>query len=325
MGVILAATTGYWQLLGFSALNAFTALVAGRYASRRGGKSGESQPKIEIVEDRFVFAGRKLPSLLMLWTPAQKQAVLTFLRHRNHGSIRQRIRDAYAAERLRPSIILGLDPVASSPVALDLDAQSHTLIVGPTGTGKSALLSRILAELNNPDFSKPPVQLWFFDFKSGETIHENAANLRSARLASSANPESVDQTWKNLLAGLDDAQMTRNVGHILIIEELSAALADRSTAETLIRLAAQGRSKGLRIIVTNQSSSGIPRSLLVNLGNRILLDGSDSAERMLLAQPEMRLADSQAKQAEPSPESGIFGASYLNRGIAFKFLPVWSE
>ena len=119
--------------------------------------------------------------------------------------------------------------------------------------------------------------------------------------------------------------MTRNVGHILIIEELSAALADRSTAETLIRLAAQGRSKGLRIIVTNQSSSGIPRSLLVNLGNRILLDGSDSAERMLLAQPEMRLADSQAKQAEPSPESGIFGASYLNRGIAFKFLPVWSE
>ena len=325
MGVILAATTGYWQLLGFSALNALTSLVAGRYAKRGRDKSREPHRKIEILDDRLVFAGRKLPRLVMLWTPAQKQSVLNFLDQRKRGSLRQRIWDAYAAERPRPSIILGFDPVASSPVALDLEAQSHTLIVGPTGTGKSALLSRILAELNHENFSTQLVKLWFFDFKSGETIHENATNLRFAKLASSANPKSIQQTWDDLLANLDEAQTTRNVRHILIIEELSAALVDRSTAETLVKLAAQGRSRGLRIIVTNQSSSGVPRNLLVNLGNRILLDGSDSAERMLLAQPQTRLAESQAKQAEPTAESGIFGATYLNRGIAFKFLPVWSE
>lgn len=319
MGLALALSTGYWQLLGFSALNALTAVIASRFAKR----GGTEQTAVELVGERVYFAGRRLPRWLPLWTKAQKLAVLRFLDERNLGPLRQQLLSVYGSAR--NELILGLDVGAKGPVMLDWQTQPHSLIIGPTGSGKSALLSRILAELAKLQKEDPVLRIWFFDYKFGETIRVNSSQLVAAKVAGSDNPAALQRAWGSLLDQLDREETSRRPRHILIIEELAEALADRDFAQTLGQLAAQGRSRGLRIIATNQSSSGIPRNLLVNFGNRLLLDGSDAAERMLLVSPKTMQRGMADISDSGTRYDGIFTAEYLNRGITFKFLPVWSD
>jgi DNA helicase HerA-like ATPase len=117
---------------------------------------------------------------------------------------------------------------------------------------------------------------------------------------------------------------------VLVIEELGAALAQRPTAELIQSLAAQGRSKGLRIIATNQSVSGLPRGLLVNLGNRVVLQGTDDAERLLLGGTSIdrnrgqNQASAQEFRTGAAHVSQVFAASLLPNDQHFEFIRYWS-
>lgn len=318
MGLVLALTTGYWQMFGFGALNAVTSVFAHRF--RGGGQSSllEQQAQLEIRGNRFIRNGRRLPRSTLLWSRSAKADVVAYLNDRAQGGVRQQLSRLYS-ESKSEVICLGLTETRAA-LFLDWKTHPHTLIIGPTGSGKSALLSRMLSELN-----KFEVGLWLFDYKAGETIDENRGLLQAARSASSGNPNELSHAWRDLLRELDACSTGQAAKNVLVIEELATALEDPQTAATITQLAAQGRSVGLRIIATNQSSSGIPRNLIVNLGNRILLDGTDLAEQMLLA-PNRNPANHLPPLSTESAElKGVFDATFLNRGIPFKFLPVWSE
>jgi energy-coupling factor transporter ATP-binding protein EcfA2 len=325
MGLVLALTSGYWQLLGFSALNAATGLLAHRFRKT----SVSAEARVSVRSGRLYFGEKRLPRSLLLWSRSEKTAVVEHLNRAGGGDLRERILSLYATsmpstERL--SLPLGINPLNGRAVELDWQTQPHTLIVGPTGSGKSALLSRVLAGLSgHTPADSDGLRVWLFDYKSGETIEENKSALAGFWCAGSHQPKALAEQWQVLFAELDSSPPSRDAKHIVIVEELAVALEDRQTGDALARLAAQGRSIGLRLIITNQTSSGIPRGLLVNLGNRILLAGSDLAERMMLGSGRPTPAGEHIIEIETTSRAGLFAADYLNQGIPFQFLPVWSE
>lgn len=325
MGLVMALTSGYWQLLGFSALNALTGLIAHRFRK----PPSASEARVSMRSGRLFIGDKRLPRSLLLWSRSEKTAVVEHLNRADGGDLRERILRLYEPSSLSNawlSLPLGINPVTREPVELDWQTQPHTLIVGPTGSGKSALLSRVIASLSDRKRGcSDGLQVWLFDYKSGETIDENPNAVEGFRCAGSHQPKALAELWHSLFAEMDVSPPTREAKHVVIVEELAVALEDRQTGDALARLAAQGRSIGLRLIVTNQTSSGIPRALLVNLGNRILLSGSDLAERMLLGSARATPPGEPKTDNEGPSADGLFAADYLNRSIAFKFLPVWSE
>lgn len=325
MGLVWAITSGYWPMVGFTVLGA-VAQVAARRQSRG---IHAPPPTIDFEAGRVLWNNRRLPSRLWLWTKVQRESVVAEVqRFEAKAQTRAELVRLQRArlEGLESPPRLRLGVAASGIVDLDWDARPHALLIGPTGSGKSALLSGLLADLAAMQVASGDLQVWFADYKDGQTIAANRLSCRNFVCAGS----DYASLWRSLTGELDRAETTLAARRILIIEELAAALADRTTSELISQLAAQGRSKGLRIIATNQSVSGLPRALLVNLGNRILLDGTDQADWLLVG--GVRAPKSSANESDASCGVGtvcdaqpqMFHASLLPNDLRFDFVPVWS-
>ena len=325
MGVVWALTSGYWPMLGFTILG-----VAGQLAARpRAVSTAGEVTDIEFREGRVWLDGRRLPIRLALWTREQRTTVFDHLvtadrQVINRVALEDLDRDRRISSSPQEQVRLGVSQ--GRFIALDWSCRPHTLIVGPTGSGKSALLSGLLADLASIRQSDPSIRIWFADYKSGQTIAENAASCRSFVCSG----ERHHRMWNALAEELDRAEPDLRARHVLVIEELGAALAQRPTAELIQSLAAQGRSKGLRIIATNQSVSGLPRGLLVNLGNRVVLQGTDDAERLLLGGTSIdrnrgqNQASAQEFRTGAAHVSQVFAASLLPNDQHFEFIRYWS-
>lgn len=328
MGLLLAMSTGYWQMLAFAILQAVVQLGMRRFQRVQAAADIQVaglRPRVEQRANRFLIDGKAMPRLLIFWSFANKRLVLDYLAKLATGPLVERLVSAYANRS--SALLLGL--AGDKPLELDLLRSPHTLIVGPTGSGKSALLSRLLHQL-----ATEPLEVWFFDYKSGETINENAAICAAFRTAASSDQAALRQQWQRLFARVDALPPAKFSRLVIVIEELASAMLDRDAATAITQLAAQGRSVGVRIIATSQTASGIPRQLLVNLGNRIVLADADNSEHILLgsAGTQARLpATRQARESNlvQSPASGshlgLFSARLANSGIDFEFLAVWSN
>ncbi|MDE2386586.1 MAG: AAA family ATPase [Actinomycetales bacterium] len=325
MGLLLAMSTGYWQMLAFAVMQAAVQLAARRF------RGGPQQSTIDPLTDvrlrgeRFVVQGRRLPRLIAFWNSRSKTAVLEYLRQLNSGPPQELLSECYSKRR-SGRLLLGL--AESNPLELDWSRSPHTLIVGPTGSGKSALLARLLEQL-----AADSTEVWLFDYKSGETISENAAFCRAFECADSSDQAALRDQWDRLLRRVDTLAPGQKTRLVLVVEELAAALLDRDASAAITQLAAQGRSVGVRMIATNQTASGIPRQLLVNLGNRVVMADADNSERILLGTGgAATLAKSGSTRVGARPETmdapahtGVFSAQLVNASTDFDFLAVWSS
>ena len=338
MSVVVASVSGYWQLLAYSLVGAATQFVI--WAWNRRMRLAEDS-SIEFGTDRVLLNHRRLPAKLALWPREVRKRVAQAWNENLAQPTPEEIR-RIIAQTTGDLPVLGIEPGTASRVLLDWQREPHSLLVGPTGAGKSVLLGEVLTDLERLAGARP-LTLWFLDFKRGQTIRtyqEHGPQPSSGltrHLCAAGDPQSMvaaESEAERFLADLS-TELANEVArpdprHVLVVEELSVLLANPRLAEQFRVLAATGRSAGLRIIATNQTASGLPRTTLVNLGNRILLAGSDASERLLLGgvgvtRPvqKFEISGQQGGTTVAGGAHRVFSAEIVGENASFEFAPIW--
>lgn len=268
MGVYLGATTGMWQLAVMSAVSGVTAVLVARVRSRE----PKELPEVRINR-RGVWVGkRRLPRSRFFWRKSWKTAVDRKLQQDFAGGLRSARTDS-------------LSFVAGFGFELNLlEHGPHLFLVGPTGSGKSRWLDLVLRSICGSP------QLLLADYKGGATLSgfgdcvtdlcdEDVRNAFWVGLG-----ELLEERERYLrVQGVSRAAEVNLPPVVVVVDELVHALRlDRAALPALSALAARGRSLAVHLICASQSVSGVPRELLVNLGLRVILCGTDEVDALQL-------------------------------------------
>lgn len=183
---------------------------------------------------------------------------------------------------------------------LELSGQnSHMLVAGTTGSGKTRLLETLAMSLAA---TYPPDALQFFviDFKGGNELAALARLPHCGGIVSDRDPSNVDRAIAALTreiarrdalfaaasaTDIDDfsRKTTEPLPRLLVIADefgqfrRDDAVGDRVGA--LLRVAAQGRSKGIHLVLATQSpSTDVTAEIRQNVGTRVCLRVAEAAE-----------------------------------------------
>ena len=185
----------------------------------------------------------------------------------------------------------------------------HALLIGRTGSGKSNLLHVLIVSLAEM-YSPEQLEIFLVDFKKGVEFKDYAVHkLPHARVVAI---ESELEFGVSVLRGMD-AELTRRgdafrdagvqdiaayrekTGDdmprtLLIVDEFHELFVDEGAASRealniVERIARQGRSFGMHMVLASQSISGLrlPRSILDQIGVRIAMQCSEADSRTVLA------------------------------------------
>ena len=196
---------------------------------------------------------------------------------------------------------LGLD--SHGPVELDLVADGpHVLVAGTTGSGKSEALRTIICSLAF-DYDPAAVTFALIDFKGGAGLGPLARLPHTASVLSDLEPHLARRCLLALAAELEDRKRTAAASGIRSFEEWPApparlvvvidefqeiAAADRDFLPQLTRLAAQGRSLGVHLVLATQRPAGaVSADVRANISTTLVLRTASEAEsRDLIGTPE---------------------------------------
>jgi S-DNA-T family DNA segregation ATPase FtsK/SpoIIIE len=271
-GIYLGATTGAWHMLVMSSMTALAWLVIKRFNALR--EVDTSQPVTITGTDAWI-GDYQLPKLQILWKREWHQVVYR----------------AYLAKCSKPEF------------TLDLQLETlgvHALIVGPTGSGKSELLKKLLLKTIA---AQPNCQLSLFDYKGGATFSRFVDLPQVNQFVTDLDGDQNGDPWLLLRAEIgrrelalaakgasriEDLQqwgqpLARNY---IFIDELAAVIAqDGAAISVLTLIATRGRSLGMHLILATQSAQSVPRAMMTNLRTRIALAEADPID---LAQLNLR-------------------------------------
>ncbi|WP_199824735.1 FtsK/SpoIIIE domain-containing protein [Cellulomonas timonensis] len=216
----------------------------------------------------------------------------------------EHIARAWAGDR-RSGLQATLGRDAAGPVRVDLVRDGpHALIAGTTGAGKSALLRTLVLSLA---LAHPPEQLAIalVDYKGGASFGPCAdlphvvgqvtdldghlalraltglrAELRRREHAlAEAGCADLAELWERHVPGSGPSPPPR----LLVVIDEFRALADEAPdfVPGLLRLAAQGRSLGMHLVLATQRPAGaVNADLRANIALRIALRVTDAAESL---------------------------------------------
>jgi len=186
---------------------------------------------------------------------------------------------------------------AAGPLVWDLDAHGpHLLVAGTTGSGKSALLETLilaLADRHGPD----ELHIALIDFKGGAglracmalphvagTLTDLDPHLARRALAALAD-ELAERKRRLASAGYSSFHAWEAAGGapprlLVVADEYQELVAHyREFLPDLTRLAAQGRSLGLHLVLATQRPAGaVTPEVRANIGSTIALRVSSEAE-----------------------------------------------
>ena len=342
MGLVVALSTGYWQALGYALVGL---VVQGSLALKPNREAATESSQVQVFAGAYFVDGRRLSRLLRFWTKLERRLVFEFLTRGEPSDQAFQSASVSGASARLPVLGFTKKDLELEPLFLDWSARAHTLIVGPTGSGKSALIAKLLDEFHRLGESAEVLErIVLIDLKDSHTANRTSKTLEKLAALPEASvivvPEVTEsQTDASVAAAALLARVSDSLHHdaepaevrqLVIIEELSSLLANSSTVLLLQELLAKGRTAGVRLVVTNQTASGIPRSLLVNLQNRILLAEADETERVLLgaSNPSNRPLKAAASQVHRGPERPgerrVFQGCLLDPERTFYFQADWS-
>ncbi len=318
-GAYMGLSSGSWLLLAMSLGSGMLALVSARV--RYFQQVDFSQP-IEFFENRFWVGSKKLPLLRFFWRREWNQHFYRYFEltkaTQNPGQpLGERPEFADPGPL---SALLGYSNFLPLIASFERHG-AHLLIIGPTGSGKSVLLKQIAASLASGSASAE-ASFVFIDFKGNATF----AHLAGTRVLLAASDLDLDSAKsalgrialeinhrEGLLSklGLSNFQAAQLSGHrlpalFIFIDELGALLkACNNSAAILESVASKGRSLGIFIVAANQTTLGIPRTIQLNLRQRIALAGADPLELHQLGF-KARLPDANR------PQQNLLFGSWIN-------------
>ena len=289
-GVVQGLGSGSWQMLLFTALS-LSIWPISRWLKQHRDFALEGEVSFDGTD---VWIGdHRLPKREIFWRKNWHAYILDGLNQRSaidawpsHLDDARRVGFKGATSS---SVWLGMDGDAIVDFDLVL-AGPHLLIVGATGTGKSELLRLLVTGWLNQEAA---VQLSLIDFKGGATLARFADEPRVIALATDlavTDALTIAQSLERQLtsrqtllaqAKASDIESAWSQGvtltrQIIVIDELGELLRQHPRLTgALEQIAARGRSLGIHLVVTNQSMSGITRSLLVNLRARVAIGEMD--------------------------------------------------
>jgi S-DNA-T family DNA segregation ATPase FtsK/SpoIIIE len=188
---------------------------------------------------------------------------------------------------------LGMGP--AGPVVLDLVADGpHILVAGTTGSGKSEALRTIVCSLAH-DFAPGDVTFALIDFKGGAGLRECQSLPHVGSVLTDLEPHlarrcllalSAELTDRKRAAaragatGFDDWHHERPPRLVVVVDEFQEiAAADRDFLPELARLAAQGRSLGIHLVLATQRPAGaVGAQIRANIGATLALRTASEAE-----------------------------------------------
>ncbi len=312
-GIFLLVTTGQWFGLVFGGLSLFSTVVSLVSKDRRPAVS-KDQP-VHFGPGRIAIGNRILPRWEALWKAEWAEQVYAALVAKNHRTqarlrVSAKLAGSLSADHRPPGQLclwLGFAGTDSVEVNLSEDG-GHGILVGPTGSGKSQLLTSMLVSACQ-GYSPAALRLALVDFKGGsalcgfagtgwnygfETDLSESAQELVARIRRELRDRQVLLAAHQAARIQDLPELSRPPVLLLVIDELQAVLQISEIQNSLEDIAARGRSLGVHLLATTQSLQGISRSLLVNLGFRIAIgkpDPIDLAQLGISRQPEQPLGD----------------------------------
>lgn len=189
---------------------------------------------------------------------------------------------------------------ADGPTTIELAGQnSHMLVAGTTGSGKTRLLETLAVGLAAA-FPPDAVQFLIIDFKGGNELAALGRLPHCGGIVSDRDPTNVDRAIAALTreiarrdalfatveaTDLDDyvRKSGARVARLVVIADefgqfrRDDAMGDRVGA--LLRVAAQGRSKGVHLVLATQSpSTDVTADIRQNVGVRVCLRVAETAE-----------------------------------------------
>ncbi|GEN81649.1 hypothetical protein AFE02nite_33830 [Actinotalea fermentans] len=200
---------------------------------------------------------------------------------------------------LRVPIGMAAGPRGPAPAWLDLLTDGpHALVAGTTGSGKSELLQALVLGLA---LRHPPTELGLvlLDFKGGAGLRACADLPHVVGRVSDLDPEQAVRALEALAAelrrrerllaaaGVSDLETLRGAaGHrapprlLVVVDEFRALAEDLPDfVPGLVRLAAQGRSLGMHLVLATQRPAGaVTAQMRANLALRICLRVTEPAD-----------------------------------------------
>lgn len=203
--------------------------------------------------------------------------------------------DALLADAARPGLAVPLAHGEHGPIEVDLARAPHALVAGATGSGKSELLTSWLLLMAA---RIPPSALNYvlIDFKGGATSGTLAGLPHLADAATDLEPSGARRIVTSLRAVLRErerllaaegcrelTELAAPPPRLVIVVDEFRALADDvpDTLDQLVRLAAQGRSLGVHLILATQRPGGaVTADMRANIPLRIALRTTETADSL---------------------------------------------
>lgn len=210
---------------------------------------------------------------------------------------RERVRSVWRKPASGLGAVLGVD--THGPVSVDLVADGpHALLAGTTGSGKSELLTSWLLQLAA---GHPPhrLSLVLVDYKGGAAFGRLARLPHTAGVLTDLDHAMTSRALSCLSAevrrrervlaahGAPDVQAMREEDRparlVLVVDEFAVlSTSHPEVLDSLIRVAAQGRSLGIHLVLATQRPAGVVSAAVrANAALRVclrVLDGADSRD-----------------------------------------------
>ena len=306
-GVMLAVTSGNYLLLVSTLLSALLMLLVRWRISRQPKLGPETQ--LRILGQRIWLDDYRLPRGSAFWSREQFDFVYERLGNKTNQT--KDIASMFISGKHKTSkelsAVIGFDTKELITISL-ADDGPHSIIVGPTGSGKTELLKTLVRGMIQ---STSDIELVLIDFKGGSGLG-GFENPRYKLVTDQDLPAAVE-AFDFLKRELQLREVENSLQPlVIVIDELAHLLSEVRSAEAILSsIAARGRSARMHLLLSNQNLVGIPRALLSNLRLRVLVGQPDPVDAALLGQAAKQL---------PAPEVGyrLTQAQILGHGQAGK-------
>ena len=293
IGLIYAIQYGNWIFL--------VAILIGGIGAQLSRRVLQQTLTVELRPGQVRVNEKRVSNWVIFWPRSRRDRVLKLVVAPTPSEMAKALTNALRDSKRGGCPVLGVN-WDLEPIVLSVDqSHAHTILIGPTGSGKSLLMRQIAlgAQL-----------LVDIDFKGGNTL---AGIPTSASLTNLS--EDASSFWNELNSELDGREALRKplTAMFVMVDELAAALnSSTQAAKTLERITSRGRSSGVHLIAATQTTAGIPRSMILNSHHRVLVGQVDPIDRTQLGAKASTISDS-------SPDAFVLRGEYILNGKSQEF------